>query len=165
MVKSQTFNLDKMRSNIYQQLKDAYKEHPETLSTGAKAVLGILATTRYMDHYDAKGDMIADMATRLELAEKLMNEIESGTYKGPGEPTNMILMLVPMDMVETAERYTELSELCARMHEVLRRNVDFTLHEYEREHGLPLTDTRHPVDVYLDSFEPMEGDIDALLED
>ena len=155
--------LKEMRNDIYNQLKAQYTKDPESLSPAAKAVLAVFATTKYMDDYDAKGDMFADMARRLELAEKIMAEIESGNYQGPGDPSNIIIDLVPIDMFETAQGYTHLADMAARMLAVLSRNALFSVNEYERANGLPIT-----VDpVYTGpSFDPADiKPIEELLDE
>ena len=130
----------KMRDDIYEQLRAKYMKDPESLSDGAKALLAIFATTRYMDHFDALGDMTADMERRVAAAEKIMDEVEAGNYHGPGDYSRIVDALVPLGMIETAEGYTELGDMVQRMNDVTDRELQFSTHEYEKSKGLPLTD-------------------------
>ncbi len=155
--------IKEMRDNIYQQLRRKYEESPETLSDGAKAILAILSTTRYMDKYDEKGDMFADMYRRTKAAEKILKEMVHGTYNGPGDPDDLIMDLIPIDMVETAIHYSELDELRRRMEYVLSNNAIHNVREYEKEHGEPFSEE------YLKPFNPARdylfGDYDLDSED
>ena len=163
-------NENQMRDDIYRQLKEQYIKDPTSISDGAKAILAVVSTTKYMDDYDKKGDMFADMARRLEAAEKIMDALESGELKtehkqGANDPTNIILDLIPIGMVEFAEGYTHLDDMVSRMWNVLDRDSQFCLNEYEVERGLPVTPP--PSDRYkLDDGEAIECQtIEELLGD
>lgn len=157
-------DLNKMRDDVLESLRIKYKESPELLSDGAKAIMAILSTTKYMDLFDAKGDMFADMFRRVELAEQLLVEYENKTYKGPGDVSNMICQLIPIEMVETAEHYTHLNDLVPRMKKVLDRNICLGIREYEKANNLSPLDLSHPLDHLIkDKDLALIGDIDEDL--
>ena len=132
-------DLKEMKDNIYSQLREKYEADPESLPPEGKALLAVLATTRYLDHCDAQADMFADMDLRTLAAEKIMNDVDAGTYTLDYPYVLAVMDLVPLEMLETAERYVGLDDLCRRMELVLLRSSQKSLNEYETAKGLPLT--------------------------
>ena len=155
--------LDKLRKQIYEELKAMYKADSESLSEGGKAIMAIFATSAYMDHYDALGDMFADMDRRLQLAERVLIEMKAGTYKGAGNPSNIITDLVPLDMIETAEGYSGMTEMVDRMKKVSAENIHYSINEYEKQNGLTLT-VWPDQNLESDDFDS-DADVNALLDD
>jgi len=131
------------KKQIYQALMDKYKGDPENISPELKSVLAVLATTHYMDMVDNVSDIHADMAGRVRKAEQLLAD-------GGG---NEILTLIPIDMLEYAELKPELSELAARMQNVLDENAKQSIHAYEKSKGYPLSDFQQPLDKLMSNFE------------
>jgi len=131
------------KKQIYQSLMDKYKGDPENINPELKSALAMLATTRYMDMVDNVSDIHADMAGRVRKAEQLLAE-------GGG---NEILTLIPIDMLEYAELKPELSELAARMQNVLDQNTKQSIHAYEKSKGYPLSDFQQPLDKFMSNFE------------
>jgi len=139
-----------MKDDIYFQLRGKYEVNPESLSPEAKALLAILATTRYLDHYDNLLDVFEDYGRRVLAAEKIMDEVDAGTYTGKADFHLLILELLPLEADEFARSFPTLDILRSRAARVCARATHRTLNEREAAQGLPPTPFSEVSSIDLD---------------